>query len=163
MSMMNKADLSYLNGMLKETSRSSYLDFKIAIKKVIKSWAKLWWNKENNYDSMTKSFTAKTFDDATLGLCGSTNLGINDPSKLGEELDSKKGSCIGLPEWYIVGFPEAIMLSDYFKLGEELGFKASASCVVSEWSLVGIPEGSIHETNVVNDEYNSFGISKCPS
>ena len=88
---------------------------------------------------MTKSFTAKTFDDATLGLCGSTNLGINDPSKLGEELDSNEGSCIGVSEWSIVSILKHIMLADSSKLGEELGSKEAESCVVSEWALVDIP------------------------
>ena len=55
------------------------------------------------------------------------------------------------------------MLADSSKLGEELDSKEAASSFVSEWALLRIPEGVIHVTNVVIDEYKSFGVSKCAS
>ena len=65
--------------------------------------------------------------------------------------------------WSIVDIPEGIMVSDSSKLVEEQVSKETSSCFVSEWAILGIPEGAIHGTNVVNDEYNSFDISKCAS
>ena len=53
------------------------------------------------------------------------------------------------------------MLADYSKLGEELGYKEAVLLGVSQWDIVGIPEGTIIDTNLGNDEYNSFVISKC--
>ena len=47
---------------------------------------------------MTEVDPYGTSDDATLGLCVSKTLGVTDSSKLGEEIDSKEGSCIGVPE-----------------------------------------------------------------
>ena len=58
---------------------------------------------------------------------------------------------------------EGIIIAGSSKLGEELDSKRSESCAVSEWDLASIHEGSIHGTNVGNDEYNSFDVSKCSS
>ena len=114
------------------------------------------WNydgiKKDNYDLTVEAFPVGTSDDATLGLCARTMLGVNDYFKLGEKLNSKGGACLGVSEWSRVGIPEGIMLTDYSKLGEALGSKEDVSRGVYEWFLVGTTNGAILGTNVGNDE-----------